>query len=69
MWKLYNKKAMQEMRSYVVGEDITNISISVEDRLEGCPQIGGMIARNTSNHNDQWYVNQKFFENNYEEVN
>ena len=61
MWKKYRKNATQEMRPYIPGEDLTGISVSKEDT----PEQGGMIARNTKNSNDQWYVAKKFFEENY----
>lgn len=63
-FKLYRKKALQPMRPYVVGEDLTGISVNKEDT----PELGGMIARNPLNHEDQWYVAKKFFNDNYEQV-
>ena len=64
MWKKYRKTAVQEMRPYVPGEDLTGISVSPEDT----PEEGGMIARNSDNHADQWYVAKDFFAKNYEEA-
>jgi len=64
MWKKYRKSALQEMRPYVVGEDLSNVSVSEVDT----PEDGGMIARNPLNHEDQWYVAKDFFLKNYEEV-
>jgi hypothetical protein len=61
-WKQYRKKGLTKMRPYVVGEDLTSISVSKEDT----PEIGGMIARNSKNHYDQWYVAKKYFNDNYE---
>ena len=58
----YRKKAVQPMRPYIPGEDLTGISINKEDM----PEPGGMIAVNPSNSEDQWYVGKQFFENNYE---
>jgi hypothetical protein len=55
------KTAVQEMRPYIPGEDLTGISVSPEDK----PEFGGMIARNSENHADQWYVSKKFFRKNY----
>jgi hypothetical protein len=63
-WKKYRKKALQEMRPYVPGEDLSRISVNPEDT----PEPGGMIARNADNHNDQWYVGKAFFQKNYEAV-
>jgi len=64
MFEQYRKKGIAEMRPYVVGEDMSGISVSAEDTLEE----GGMIARNPENHKDQWYVGKEFFLKNYEEV-
>ena len=62
MWKKYSKTGVQEMRSYVRGEDMSGISISTGDVLEE----GGMVARNSKNYEDQWYVAKVFFNENYE---
>jgi hypothetical protein len=62
-WKLYKRKGLAEMREYVPGEDLTGISVSLQDD----PLVDrGMIARNRQNHNDQWYVARKYFEENFE---
>ena len=53
------------MRPYVLGEDLTGISVSDEDEPKNDM---GMIARNPKNHNDKWYVAKKYFEDNFEEV-
>ena len=58
----YRKKNVQPMRPYVVGEDLTGISVNKEDT----PELGGMIAVNPKNTEDKWYVAKKFFEENYE---
>jgi hypothetical protein len=63
-WKKYRKVATQEMRPYVPGEDLTGISVNKEDT----PEPGGMVARNSVNHADQWYVAKKFFDDNYVEA-
>ena len=63
MWKKYRKAALQEMRPYEVGEDLTGMSISKEDT----PELGGMIARGSDN-GACWYVSKGFFEKNYEVV-
>lgn len=63
-FKQYRKAAVAEMRPYVPGESLVGISMSEEDLL--LPSLdGGMIARNTKNHSDQWYVAKKFFDENY----
>jgi hypothetical protein len=63
-FKKYKKKAISEMRAYKVGEDLSNVSLSQEDS----PGEGGMIARNPKNHDDQWYVAEQYFLDNYEQV-
>ncbi len=64
-WDKYKKITIQEMRPYVPGEDLSGISVNSEDT----PELGGMIARNSDNHADQWYVAKTFFEKSYEKVN
>jgi len=61
-YKNYRKKAVQPMRPYIPGEDLTGISVSTEDT----PELGGMIAINPNNQEDVWYVGKEFFEKNYE---
>ncbi len=64
-FKNYRRKGHSEMRPYVKGENLTKISVSKEDNPE---EDMGMIARNPKNHNDQWYVARKYFEDNLEEI-
>lgn len=52
------------MRPYVPGEDMTGISVSPGDT----PEEGGMIAVNSNNQEDRWYVSKEFFEANYVEA-
>jgi hypothetical protein len=63
-WKAYKKAAIQEMRAYLPGENMSGVSVSKEDVLE----VGGMIARNSKNHSDMWYVAKDFFDENYQEA-
>jgi hypothetical protein len=65
-WQQYKRKGLSEMRPYVEGEDLTRVSISAADRDNGSPKIGDMIARNPVNHDDQWLVAKKYFEDNLE---
>ena len=48
--------------------DGVEVSISKEDKKNGSPKIGDMIARNPKNHNDQWLVAKEYFEANFEEI-
>jgi len=62
--KLYRKIHVQAMRPYVLGEDLTGIAVNKED----VPEEGGMIAVNSKNPEDRWYVAKQFFLDNYMEV-
>jgi hypothetical protein len=61
----YQRKGLSEMRPYIKGEDLTQVSVSSEDDPENDM---GMIARNPDNHDDQWYVARRWFEDNFEVV-
>lgn len=61
----FRKKALAEMRPYEPGEDLTGVSISDEDKAAGSPKDGDMIARNPTNHADEWLVSQQFVADNY----
>ena len=64
-FKQYRRKGFSEMRPYVLGEDLSGISVSAEDNPE---TDMGMVARNPKNHADQWYVARKYFDENLELV-
>ena len=61
-FKNYRKTAVQRMRPYVPGEDLSQVSVSKKDT----PGKGGMIAEASGNPKDQWYVNADFFNRSYE---
>lgn len=64
-FKKYRRTNIAEMRYYIPGEDLTKIGVSdVDDPINDL----GMVARNPKNHEDQWYVTRKYFEENFEEV-
>jgi len=65
MFKRYTRTNIAEMRPYIEGEALINVSISTADKLNGSPLLGDMIARNPSNHEDQWLVAQKYFTDNF----
>lgn len=46
--------------------DGVEVYIPSEDRKNGSPKLGDMIARNPKNHNDQWLVAKQYFEDNFE---
>ena len=62
--KYYRKKSITPMRPYVDGQNMSGVSVSEEDT----PEVGGMIAHNSDNPADQWYIAAKYFRDNYEEV-
>lgn len=64
-FKKYRRTNIVEMRPYLKGEDLSNISVSTEYDPENDL---GMIARNSKNHNDQWYVARQYFFDNFEEI-
>jgi len=64
-FRRYRRVNVAEMRPYISGEDLTDISVSIEDDP---PKDMGMIARNPENYNDQWYVARKYFNDNFEEI-
>ncbi len=61
----YRRTNVAEMRPYVAGEDLSNVSVSVVDDPEN---DFGMIARNPENHADQWYVASAYFKANFEQI-
>ncbi len=68
-FKQFRRKQIAELRNYVEGEVLSDrVSISASDLENGSPKVGDMIARNPKNHDDQWLVAQKYFEDNFEEV-
>jgi hypothetical protein len=62
----YRRKQIAELRPYVVGEDLSQVSISSEDAKAGSPKPGDMIARNPKNNADQWLVAAQYFADNFE---
>jgi chlorite dismutase len=64
VWKSYMRVGITEMRPYIVGEDLSDISVSPGI----IPKEGGMITRNPMDHNDQWYVTEEYFREYMEEI-
>jgi len=66
-FKQYRRKQIAELRPYEIGEILDRkVSISQADSENGSPKIGDMIARNPTNHNDQWLVAKLYFDDNFE---
>lgn len=59
MWKKYRKNTIQEMRDYVLNEDLSGISVAPGEE----PKQGGKIARDKQG--SQWYVSPEFIKENY----
>jgi hypothetical protein len=69
-FKQYRRKHIAELRPFQEGEELSErTSISQADRDNGSPKGGDMIARNPKNHDDQWLVAKRYFEDNFEPVN
>lgn len=62
--KLDIRKFQQRGCLLVNGDTV--VSISQVDEENGSPNIGDMIARNPKNHEDQWLVAEKYFNDNFE---
>lgn len=61
-FKNYRRTDVIEIRSYVKGEDMNDISVSSTDDPT---RDMGMIARY---RDDCWYIPKKYFDENYEEI-
>lgn len=63
----YRRSQIAELRPFVEGEHLPEaVSVSAEDRRNGSPKAGDMIARNPKNHADQWLVAAAYFADNFE---
>jgi hypothetical protein len=66
-FKQYRRRRIAELRPYKPGEKLSDgLSISPADRKAGSPKEGDMIARNLTDHADQWLVSKEYFEANFE---
>lgn len=68
-YRQYRRKQIAELRAWMPGDDMSNVSISAPDREAGSPKQGDMIARNPKNHDDQWLVAEQYFMDNFERIN
>lgn len=69
-FKKYKRESISELRPLTTEEITTkilheSISISKVDIDNGSPKVGDMIARNPNNHQDQWLVADKYFQDNF----
>lgn len=75
MFKKYVRSNIAEMREYIPGEDLSEVSVSDADLefIQGLndgdeppiPCACGFIVRNPDNHNDQWYINPEYASSNF----
>lgn len=64
----YRRIQIAELRPWVPGEVMADISISSEDVKNGSPKLGDMIARNPKNYSDRWLVAAQYFAENFEQT-
>lgn len=62
----YRRTAVAEMADWHPDFDMTDVSVSEEDRKAGSPKQGDKIARNPKNHADKWLVAASYFTENFE---
>jgi hypothetical protein len=66
--KLYRKRGLTRMEPWDETTNMDGVSIGQDDRNNGSPRRGDMIAQNTTNPNDRWLISRIYFETNYEEA-
>jgi hypothetical protein len=59
------KNTIQPMTPWTEDLVMEHVSISDEDKKNGSPKKGDMIAVNPNNFRDQWLISKEFFEENY----
>jgi len=64
--KLYRKKGTVEVERWSPGIDMEGVSVGEEDKKNGSPRDGDMIARDPENENDRWLISGDYFRRNYE---
>lgn len=65
-FKQYRRTNNAEMTPWRVGFDMSRVSVSWADEVNGSPKPGDMIARNPMNHADLWLVAAQYFRDNFE---
>ena len=68
IFKQYRRKQIAELADWKPGMDLTGVSISGPDHMNGSPLPGDKIARNPKNHADRWLVAGSYFADNFEPV-
>ena len=72
-FKKYKRNNVAEMHAYNPNnmypkEVWDRLSISTTDKENGSPKEGDMFARNPLDHGDMWLVAEKYFKENFEEI-
>jgi hypothetical protein len=62
---LHRKKGVTSIKPNDGSYDITQISVATSD-LEEFKEGRGFIARNDDNKDDMWFINTKYYGDNYE---
>jgi hypothetical protein len=66
--KLYRKLGLTRMEPWDEQTNMDGVSIAKDDRENGSPRKGDMIAQNITNPDDRWLISKLYFETNYEEA-
>lgn len=66
MPKTYRKRGTIEAEAWQPGIDMKGVSIGDEDKANGSPKTGDMIACDPENPADRWLISERFFKRNYE---
>jgi hypothetical protein len=66
-FKEYIRIGTAKMAPWTEDFDMSRVSISKEDKENGSPKVGDMIAVNPENSQDQWLVAKDYFEANFAE--
>lgn len=64
-WRKYQKKSTTEMIPWSRQLDMTNVSISEHDKVNGSPKPGDFIARG-EDPTDMWLVSAKYHKEHYQ---
>jgi len=67
MPKIYRKKGTVEAERWQPGINMDGVSIGEEDKKNGSPRDGDMIACDPENPADRWLIGGAYFRRNYEQ--
>lgn len=66
IFERYRRTQIAEMAPWDESVDMEGISLTNEDKKNGSPKRGDMIARNPANHADKWLVSAAYFADNFQ---